>query len=203
MTEQRSGLARRSLIKGVSWAAPTAAFAIAAPAFAASQCTPSLRFSGGLTYNWGTIGASTTNQRLDVGGQTYVDNLPPGVTVTSISYQFWIQNRIGQDSYGPGAFFMGNALSDRNQSGACRATGCSVSWSPTAGSGFATTVTNTANLSPRVYPDGQQRESWDINMRWDPSRDSNVASRYTAGSTGCQNFTTGPSGRFAVNYTGV
>ena len=180
-------------------AIPAIATAAAAPAVAASPgaCTPSISFSGGLTYNWGTLNVAPTTQTLGIGGQTYVNNLPAGVTVTDISYQFWIENRQGQTTSGPGAYWMGNTTS--NQKGYCASAGCTAPWTPTAGSGFRSTVTNTANLQAKVYPDGVTRQSWDLNMTWS----STIApGTYTTSGT-CQDFTTGPYGRFTDTYTGV
>ena len=80
---------------GLAWAAPTVDVTTAAPAFAASSCAPTLRFSGGLTYSWGTVASTSTTQVLEIGGQTYVYGLPTGVTVTTVTYEFWVMNRIG------------------------------------------------------------------------------------------------------------
>ena len=96
---------------------------------------------------------------------------------------------------------MGNTTSDKK--GTCTSSGCTASWTPTAGSGFAPTVTNTANLVNKVYPDGTTQRSWDLNMRWDASRDANIVDNYTTTATGCRDFTTGPSSRFRITYTGV
>lgn len=194
-------VSRRSVATGLAWAAPAIAATAAAPAFAASSCAPTLRFSGGLTYSWGTVGSTSTTQALEIGGQTYVYGLPAGVTVTTVTYEFWVMNRIGQQSPGPGAFWMGNTTSDKK--GTCTTSGCTAAWTPTAGSGFAPTVTNTANLLNKVYPDGTTRASWDLNMRRDASRDANIADNYTTTSAGCRDFTTGPSSRFPITDTGV
>lgn len=190
---------RRSLVQGTAWAIPAIAVANAAPALAASPttCAPSLGFSGGLTYGWGTVGSTSTTQTLQVGGQTYVNNLPAGVKVASVTYKFWIQNRQGQTSPGPGAFWMGNSTASTK--GSCSTGGCTATWTPTAGSGFSGTVTNTANNSAQVYPNGTSYPSWDINMSWSSSK---APGTYTANGS-CSNFTTGPSGKFGVTYTGV
>lgn len=198
------GLTRRSLARGTAWSIPAIALSTAAPALAASPaCEPSLAFSGGLYYNFGEIySRGTTNrtdQMLTVGGQASVNNLPEGVTVTAITSNFWLENRQGQQSSGPGAFWMGNQTA--STSGSCRGGTCSASWSPTSGSGFSSTVTNTANNLAKTYPDGSSITSWDINMAWSSSRDR--VGSYTAQSSGCRSFTTGPSGRFAVTYSGV
>lgn len=195
---------RRQLMRGAAWALPTIAIATAAPAFAASSaCKPYFKFSGGILKNLGTINAisGTTNQWINMGGQTTVYNLPAGVTVKSIDYQFWIQNRIGQASSGPGFFFLSNSTSDKKT--ACGGAGCSVAWSPTAGSGFVPTVTNTANQVNHTFPTiGVTSPSWDVNMKGLPDQDTNLASRYTTAGA-CQNFDSGPSSKFTVNYTGV
>lgn len=192
MTHQ---ISRRSLAKGAAWAAPAVLATATVPAYAASRCQPTLSFSGGLTYNWGTLGSSSTNQQLQLGGQTYVNNLPAGVTVTSISYTFWVQNRIGQTSSGPGAFYVGNTTSDRKTQ-----TFTAMPWTPTAGSGFSSTASSTANLVNHTYSNGQTAQSWDLNMNWTAAQDT-LKQYSTSGS--CQNFTTGPSSKFIVNYTGV
>ncbi|KIC68482.1 hypothetical protein [Kocuria rhizophila] len=205
MTQQHDAaraLTRRTLAKGAAWSVPVIAAASVAPALAASSaCTPVLRFSGGLFYDFGVIDSGTgkTSQYLTVGGQTYVDNLPPGVTVTDIRYTFWMENRQGQQSSGPGVFWMGNATA--STAGYCNSSGCSAPWSPTSGSGFSRTVTNTRNNVATTYPDGTTVPSWDLNMSWTASQDT--ANRYTTTSDGCRNFDSGPSSRFRVNYTGV
>lgn len=196
-------LTRRTLAKGAAWSVPVIAVASVAPALAASSsCQPNLRWSGGLFYNFGVIDSSTgkTNQFLTLGGQTYVDNLPPGVTVTDIGYTFWMENRQGQQSSGPGAFWMGNPTASTR--GSCNSSGCSATWSPTSGSGFAPSATNTRNNYSLVYPDGgDPLPSWDLNMTWSANRDT--VATYTATPDGCRNFDSGPSSRFRVDYTGV
>ncbi|MDO4916890.1 MAG: hypothetical protein Q3974_04660 [Rothia sp. (in: high G+C Gram-positive bacteria)] len=191
-----SSISRRSLVKGTAWSAPVLFASTSIPAYAASQCSPTVRFSGGIYYNWGQLGATSTNQQLTVGGQTYVDNLPAGITVTSITYQFWIQNRIGQTSPGPGAYYVKNSTSDRASQNVS-----AMPWSPTAGSGFNPRVSSTVNLTDYLYRDGSTLPSWDLNMSWSSS--INTLNSYSTGNSGCQNFTTGPSGRFAINYSGV
>lgn len=207
MTQQHDAartLTRRTLAKGAAWSVPVIAAASVAPALAASsQCQPALRFSGGLYYNFGTIyslSGRTTNQYLTVGGQTYVDNLTPGVTVQSITYNFWIQNRQGQSSSGPGAFWMGNSTASA-KGRKCTASGCTATWTPTAGSGFDNVVTNTGNNLTMTYPNGENLPSWDVNMTWSAARDT--VGTYTTDGTGCSDFTTGPSAKFRVDYTGV
>ncbi|WP_423447051.1 hypothetical protein AABM36_02025 [Kocuria sp. KSNUG] len=207
MTQQQHDartLTRRTLAKGAAWSIPVIAAASAAPAVAASgKCLPSLRFSGGLYYDFGTIytfSGRTTNQYLTVGGQTYVDNLPQGVTVQSITYNFWIQNRKDQTSSGPGAFWMGDSTASSKDK-KCTASGCTSTWTPTAGSGFDNVVTNTGNNLTKTYPNGENLPSWDVNMTWSAARDT--VGTYTTDGAGCRDFTTGPSAKFRVNYTGV
>ena len=84
---------------------------------------------------------------------------------------------------------MGNTTASTK--GFCSAGGCTATWTPTAGSGFSSTVTNTANNSAQVYPNGTSYPSWDINMSWSSSKASGT---YTANGS-CSNFTTGPSGK--------
>lgn len=168
----------------------------AAPAFAAS-CSPRFEFRGGFGYDWGVVNAATTTQRATVGGQTDVLGLPPTVTVTGITYAFWIENRIGQSSPGPGAFWMGNPSSD--QQGYCTSNGCTAPFQPPSGSGWAAQVTNTANLFGITHPSGDSLRSWDINMSWRPTG----SEEYNTDASGCRSFSTGPSGRFAVTYSDV
>ena len=194
--QQSSSINRRALAKGVAWSAPVIVAASAAPAYAASGCTPSIGFSGGLTYNWGNVSLPRNDQRLTAGGQTYVYGLPEGVTVTAVDYQWWIQNRNGQQTGGPGIFWVRNPTSDRS----CASGGCSMAWSPTAGSGWVPRVTNTRNGVSTTYPEGQVRPSWDLNFSWRASRGPGS---YTVLPGGCRQFTTGPSGRFPVNYSNV
>lgn len=202
--EEPAPLTRRSLTRGAAWSMPVIALSTAAPALAASPaCAPSLSFSGGLYYNFGTIydrgTTNRTDQLLTLGGQTYVDDLPKGVTVTAITYNFWLENRQGQQSSGPGAFWMGNSTA--STSGSCSNGRCSASWSPTSGSGFSSTVTNTANNRATVYPDGVSTPSWDVNMTWSAANDR--VGIYSTSANGCRAFTTGPSSRFSVSYSGV
>ena len=200
--DEHHPVTRRTLAKGAAWSVPVILATAAAPAVAASACRPTLRFSGGLFYDFGTIynsGTNTTNQYLTLGGQTYVDNLPSGVTVARIDYTFWVENRQGQDSSGPGAFWLGNNTASTK--GSCSSTTCSLTWAPTAGSGFSKTVTNTKNNFSLTYPNGESVPSWDLNMSWTPN--ANTGKAYTPTPEGCRNFDSGPSGRFRVDYTGV
>lgn len=190
-------VSRRSLARGVAWAAPVIVAASAVPAYAASACTPTLRISGGLIYRWGTIGSSSTTQSLDAGAQTYVDNLPAGVTVTRVSYQWWIANRIGQTSAGPGAFWVGNGTSSRNGENYN-----AMRYTPGSGTAWRNTVSNTQNLAGTEFPDGVTRDAWDLNFLWTAGTNGSNGT-YTNDATGCRDFTTGPSGRFAITYTDV
>ena len=206
MTQQHDAartLTRRTLAKGAAWSVPVIAAASVAPALAASsQCQPALRFSGGMFYDFGTIDSGTgrTNQYLTLGGQTYVDNLPPGVIVTDISYTFWMENQQGQGSSGPGVFWMGNSTASTRNT--CSNGTCNASWSPTSGSGFRSRVTNTVNNTTVEHPNAGPLPSWDVNMFWSAAQDT--GNRYKVDSqTGCRNFDSGPSGRFRVDYTGV
>ncbi|MEX3611008.1 hypothetical protein VVR12_08165 [Rothia sp. LK2588] len=74
-------------------------------------------------------------------------------------------------------------------------------WTPTAGSGFSSTASSTSNLVSHTYGNGATAQSWDLNMTWSAAADR--LKQYTPTTSGCQNFTTGPSGKFAVTYTGV
>lgn len=190
-------ISRRSLAKGASWAAPIVVSTALVPAYAASLCgLPTVRFSGGPSYRFGAIGSPSTEQTLGLGGQLWVDNLPAGVTVTNIEYVFWVQNRIGQDSPGPGAFYVLNKTSNRASQSIS-----AMPWSPTAGSGFANTAFSTVNLVNHTFTDGFTAQAWDLHMTWSAS--SNRLNSYTETSTGCRTFDTGKSGRFEVIYTGV
>lgn len=187
---------RRAVARGAAWSLPAVAAASAVPAVAASGCTPVLDFSGGITYNWGTVGVSTTNQQFTAGGQTYVRNLPAGVKVTAITYEFWQENRQGQSSPGPGSYYPGNTASDRKSQ-----TLTAMPWTPTAGSGFGTTVSNDQNNVVHTYTDGTSVRSWNLKFTWSSARDTKGT--YTSTSLGCQDFTTGPSGRFPINFSNV
>ena len=192
---------RRTLVKGAAWAAPAVIASTTVPAYAASRCITTTRFSGGATYTWGSreVGATRTDQTLTLGGQFFITDLPADVTVTRIQYEFWTSNRIGQDSPGPGIFYIKNSSSDRASQPQN-----AFPWAPTPGSGFANTTSSTKNLIDYTYQSGATLPSWNLIMTWDASRDANIASRYTSSSTsGCRNFTTGPSSRFAVNYKNV
>lgn len=75
-------ISRRSVARGAAGSIPAVTVAGAAPVMAASTCgAPTPRVSGGVIYDWGDVSASTTNQSLNVGAPTCVDNLPAGVTV--------------------------------------------------------------------------------------------------------------------------
>lgn len=231
MTQQHDAarpLTRRTLAKGAAWSVPVIAVASAAPALAASPyCDPDIKWGGGIYYDYGSIVAdwqagSSTNQTLSLGGRTRVLGLPQGVRVTDIKYTFWIENRQGQSSSGPGIFWIGNPTS--NLYGTCTSSKCSVLWDPqhtppldpkkfpttqpsqvsqgpTPNSGFSTTVTNTVNNIDKTYPDGSVVKSFDVNMTWSAARDS--VATYNTEATGCQTFDSGSSSRFPVYYTGV
>lgn len=189
-------VSRRSLVKGASWAAPVVVSTALVPAYAASMCDTRVGFGGGLYYNFGTLGADTTTQKLSVGGATRVFDLPAGVTVTRIEYVFWIQNRLNEGSYGPGAYYVENGASNRKPEGKS-----AMTWTPTAGSGFANTVSSTSNLVRHTFSDGFTAPAWDLRMTWTP--DANILNVYTEKSTGCRDFDTGSSGRFWVEYSGI
>lgn len=195
-----ANVSRRDVAKGAAWSIPAVTLTGAATAVAASGCTPTLRASLGTTFDYGTIFSTsgrTTTQTLNVGGQAYVDNLPQGVTVTKITYQFWFEKR-SSGSTGSGAPWMGDATSDKR--GTCASGACSTPWTPAAGSGFSPVVTSTTSGSSQTYPDGVARPSWDVNFAWNSST---APGTYGAGAGGCRNFTTGPSGRLVVTYSGV
>lgn len=191
-------ISRRSVARGAAWSIPAIAVAGAAPAMAASNCgAPTPRVMGGVIYDWGTVGVATTNQSLNVGAQTYVDNLPAGVTVTKVTYDYWFQLRNGQTSSGPGIFWVGNTTSNRKSS--CGTSTCSnmtysygsAGWQPVTSTSRNTTITHTSG----------PLASWNLHFEW---RAGSGAGSYTAvAGTTCQNFTTGPSGRFITTYTGV
>lgn len=141
-------------------------------------------------------------------------NLPAGVTVTSVTEQFFVMNRQGQTSPGPGAFFMGNVSTNWYRARNCTSVGCSVPWTGPIGgvvgmpdrstgpnAGWSQTVTNTRNNVNHTFSNGTVAPAWDVNLTWSPT--SSNAYTLTTDSTGCTTFKTTPSGRFGVNYYGV
>lgn len=191
-------VSRRALARGAAWAIPALVVASPAPAFAASAiCKPVLTSSGGLTYNWGTLGATSTTQTMTAGAETYVDNLPPGVTVKQVTYEWWIENRDGQSSPGPGAFWVGNSWSNR-----AGETKSAMPYTPGPGTAWRSTVANTDRFISKVFPDGVTRPAFDLRFDWTAGR-NNSTGTMTQDAGGCFDFKTGPSGRFEVIYTGV
>ncbi len=194
-----SNISRRALAKGAAWAAPAVLATAAVPAYAASMCgVPRLRYGGGIDYKFGTIGSTSTTQTLTLGSRVYVDNLPQGVTVSDFKITYWVQNRIGQQSPGPGIFWIGNVSSSyygQNMS--------ALRWTPTAGSGFSPTATNTQNLVNHTYSNGTSGQSWDLNLTWSAAQ--NRQNSYTASATNpsCRTFDSGESGSFVIQYNGV
>lgn len=190
-------LSRRTLARGLAWSTPTLALAAVAPAYAASSaCSPTLTSQGGLIYGWGgTGGSGTTTQTMTVGAETYVYGLPAGVTVVKITYQWWIMNRQGQDSSGPGAFWVGNRTSSRSTENR------SAMPYTTGSRGWRGSLANTVNNTSVMFPDGTSYPAWDLNFLWNGSNGANGT--YSSGTDGCTNFVSGPSGRFGVTYTGV
>lgn len=205
---------RRTLAKGAAWSIPAVAAASTVPAFAASGCTPTASFSGGFQYDFGYKSNATSNQQVGMGGEVFVQNLPAGVTVKSITQQWFIQNHIGQTSRGDGAFFLGNSSTNYYKSGQCTAVGCTVTWvaqppANTGGKNFATApaagwtnkVTNTQNLKDTVFPNGKTYPAWDAILTWAPGSGSES---YTNVSGGCRNFQSGDNaGYFGVTYTNI
>lgn len=194
-----SQISRRSLAKGAAWAAPAVIATAAVPAYAASLCgNVRVRYGGGINYNFGTIGSTSTTQALTLGSRVYVDNLPQNVSVTDIKITYWIQNRIGQQSPGPGIFWVGNVSSSYY-----RQNMAALAWNPTAGSGFSPYATNTQNLVPHTYSNGTSGDSWDLNITWSAAQ--NRLNSYTSSptNTGCRNFDSGNSGDFYIQYNGV
>lgn len=194
-----NNVSRRSVAKGAAWGIPAVTIAGAAEAVAASGCTPRAGGGFGTHYSYGTIYSTrgnTTTQTLTMGGSAFVNNLPDGVTVTKLTMHYWFETRTAGQT-GPGAFWMGASSSDRR--GSCNSGVCSTSWTPES-AGFVPTVTSTTSNSSQTYPDGTVHPSWDAIMTWDANRD---AGTYTTNANGCQNFTTGESGKFIVTYAGV
>lgn len=67
--------------------------------------------------------------------------------------------------------------------------------------GWSNIVTNTQNNTPTVFTDGNTYYAWDATLTWEATNGGGI---YGAPqSTGCRDFGTGESGRFAVNYTNV
>lgn len=194
-------ISRRSLAKGAAWAAPVVASTALVPAYAASMCPPiGVAFGGGPAYSFGEIGASRTDQGLTLGGRTWVYNLPTGVTVSSIEYVFWVQNRIGNESSGPGAFYVHHPSSSRKDQGLN-----AMPWTPTSGSGFAPTASSTVNQGMQggthTFMDGTVAPAWNLRMNW--TADRYQTDPYSVDSSGCRTFDTGSSGRFGVTYRDV
>lgn len=206
-------MSRRSLVKGLAWSLPAVAVAAHAPAYAASRI-PRLGSSGGTVYQWGDENSSSTNQWMTFGAQIFVEDLPPGVTVTKVTQQYIVQNRIGQQST-DGAFYLGNAASNWRKAGQCSAAGCSVNWDSyqnqtnklvdgqdtrrgngKPGTGWQNTVSNTFNMQPHTFPSGQVRPAWDVNLTWEPSATDK-------GYMDKGRWTPGPTGRFPVEWTGM
>lgn len=69
-------VSRRMVAAGGAWAVPAAVAAAAAPAFAASRCTPRIAPGGGVGVYWGP-NATCTSLNLSLGGQTFLCGLPP------------------------------------------------------------------------------------------------------------------------------
>lgn len=193
---------RRSLAKGVAWSVPTAAISVTAPAFAASGCTPSADVGLGSSYDWGLSTGGLTTQKLTIGAIGYVDSIPAGLTVVSLSIEWWFANRQGQTSAGPDVFWVGNSTSDKRSS--CTSSGCSIPWS-NAPAGWNPTVVNTANLQAHTYSKtGLSIPSWNLIETWKASNGG--GGTYTTGTNGCLNFTTNDTGganAFTVTYSGV
>lgn len=210
-------ISRRAVARGAAWSIPAMTAAAAAPAIAAStRCgSPTISASGGIVYNYGLIGAARTDQQLTLGAQVTIAGLPAGVTVTAIREQFFVQNRQGQTSPGPGAFFMGNTSTNWNKAGACTNVGCSVNWtgkvglinnsvdnSTAPGTGWSSKVTNTQNLASHTFSNGTVAPAWDVNLTWSPTSSAAYSSQ-TTNAAGCTTVVTTPSGRFGVNYYGI
>ena len=211
-------LSRRTLAKGAAWAAPVVAASAVVPAYASSQCgTPDFSVNGGASVQFGTVATSLadtgkTDMQLTIGAQPTVKNLPPGVTVTKITEQFFIENHQGQNTKGNGLWFMGNPSTNHYESGKCTTVGCSTTWTyapmtPSAQNpstapnpGWSNIVTNTQNNQATTYPGGNTYNAWDATLTW---TDASGSGTYTPTSNGCREFTAGPSGRFAINYFNV
>lgn len=125
---------RRTLARGAGWAVPSVVVSTAAPAYAASSCTPSLEAPASANYNWGLPyekreSATTTDQTFLFYGWINLANLPADAQITSIRYEYWIQQRDEgattngvSGANGPGAFDPGNRYSSLKNS-------CKISYS--------------------------------------------------------------------------
>lgn len=205
-------ISRRVLANGVTWAVPAVLASAVTPVYAASACAPNLTYSGGASYGWGAENGTTTNQFLTLGGQVTVNDLPLGVTVTSIKQHFVFEQRANSTVYGPGAIFIADSSSNYGSNGSCVATSCSVPWAALPGggysktstaprNGYSDTVVNTYSNRNVPFPDGVSRLAWDLTLAWSVS--DAYPGTYTSTANGCQKFAPGQSGRFEIDYTNV
>lgn len=96
-------MSRRTLAKGVAWAAPAVLAAGVAPAYAASQTCRNVNatFVGAAALHWGTVGAGRTRQQLQLFGRMQITGVARD-SVQSVKAEYVVQQRADNTSQ-PGA----------------------------------------------------------------------------------------------------
>lgn len=213
---------RRTVMKQAAWAVPIVAVAAAAPAVAAStRPQPTLLYSGGTQYHWGTRSTITqkTVQVLNLGaGQVTVNDLPAGTTVTSITIRQSIERREGQTSRGPGALFAANPSatfagqtsgftpSDVPEAKMNNTMDGNASYNiaaiyPVKGSGFDPKIQASNPGTSITWADGITTNAWHLTYEWSAAR--NQLTNLYSGTGDARSFTTGSSGRYNITYRDV
>jgi len=152
-----SQISRRRLVKGAAWATPVVIASSAIPAYAASQCNPTIAGGGYMNYDWGVVPTNpkttaTTTQSLSISAQISASQLPVGAVITDIRFEYWIQSRDdgitnpdgSSGSHGPGIYDPGNTHASTKTAGTC-----TTSYSTITGCSYKGTTTPLSSLAAR------------------------------------------------------
>ena len=221
---------RRTVARGLAWSVPAIAAVAAAPLAAASQCQTSVSRSAQASFDWGVRAnqgqrrGTTTQVMVLAAGAITVTGLERGVTVESITVESHILRREGQDSTGPGVFYVGNQTvnktdvgyegntssgtltplrptPNRSLTGMASATHTTATAFAAPGSGWSQTIQAQNGIPNVEFGHNITGTAWKLTYTWSRQRDR--IATYTQTADGCYTFNSGTSGRFNVTYSGV
>lgn len=94
-TRGGGAISRRTLAKGITWAAPLVAVSFASPAYAASNCRTRISGTGGNAYNWSLMRNYTgiVAQMYKFTSQMTVTDLPADAEITGLRIDMVTENR--------------------------------------------------------------------------------------------------------------
>ncbi|MDX2341937.1 hypothetical protein NJC10_09760 [Micrococcus sp. M4NT] len=208
-TTSHSTLSRRTVAKGVAWSVPAVAVTIAAPAYASSGVCPLTSSSSSGLYRTENDGKYWVYTDASF-GRVWVDGLPEGVTVTSVSTTKylahadfrWVNNT---DGTGNGGQYL---TGDGKTWAAFSGTTGTLRYYDSKGSTAGTPVTNTATydvwaLKNSYGPCGRDTEAHHYvgyTSTWTATEQNNTLRQgvYETDANGCRNFMIPELGEFTM-----